>query len=185
MKQILRLIGLLVSAILVSCNQSSFGTSVTPTATPILYKAVYLSAGLGELSAVDLAAHPEVIQTQTFDDFKSHAVSRIALLVDKNAVQLVDNQWLNSPPQKYYPLVIVGYNDPLYCFRDTLGVGSIQGPYVDWSQETLEPGFCVWMIRVQTSKETSAFFKGYNQKLDLQAILDVTNPLLEEKQEIR
>jgi hypothetical protein len=185
MKRLLLFASLFGILMLTGCYRSSSATTVGPETTPILPKAVYLSAGPGGLTAGDLAAHPEVILTSSFVKFKSHSASKIALLVDKNAVDLVDNQWLNSPPQKFYPLVIVGYNDPLYCFRDTLKVGMIEGPYVDWSKETLVPGFCVWMIRVQTSTETSAFFKGYNQKPLLQDILDVTNPLLDEKQEIQ
>jgi hypothetical protein len=184
-KRLLLLFGLLSILVLAGCNQSPSEPPARPTFTPLQAKAVYLSSGPGELTAGDLTAHPEVIRVMTFDQFKSHAASRIALLVDKNAVHLVDNQWLNSPPQKYYPLVIVGYNDPLYCFRDTFSVGSISGPFVDWNNEILEPGYCVWMIRVQTGTETSAFFRGYNQKPDLQDILDITNPLLEETQEIQ
>jgi hypothetical protein len=186
MKRLILLIPLLTFFLLDSCVQLSSGTPVEPTETPSFYRAVYLTHDLGELTVDDRKAHPEVIISPTFDDFKSHAVSKIALWVDKNAVKMIDKNWLNLPPQKYFPLVIVGYNDPLYCFRDTLSVGNIEGPYVDWSKENLEPGFCVWMILKENSSEgKSAIFRSYHQTPTIQDILNVTNPLLEEKQQIQ
>jgi len=186
MKRYFLLITLLTFLLLNSCVQLSSGTPVKPTEPPSLYKAVYLTHNLEALTVDDISAHPEVIISPTFDDFKSHAVSRIALWVDKNAVNMIDKNWLNLPPQKYYPLVIVGYNDPLYCFRDTLSIGQIEGPYVDWSKEEIEPGFCVWMILKEISNEgISSIFRGYHQTPTVQDILDVTNPLLDEKQDIQ
>jgi hypothetical protein len=126
-----------------------------------------------------------VIVTLNFDDFKSRAGSKIALWIDKNAVDIVDIAWLNQAPQKYYPLVLVGYNAALYCFRDTLHVGRIEGPYVDWSKEKLEPGFCAWLILVEKGNQESRIMRDYDQTPTVQDILDVTNPLLEEKQDIK
>ncbi len=185
MKRSLLLITILIAILLNSCAQLPFGTSSEPTIAQNLYKAVYLAGELGELSAEELKTHPEVVVTKTFDEFKSHAGSKIALWVDKNAVNKVNNEWLNQPPQKYYPLVLVGYNDPLYCFRDTLSVGRIEGPYVDWSKEVLEPGFCVWMILEENESGESSIFRGYNQPPSVPDILDVTNQLLEEDQDIQ
>jgi hypothetical protein len=185
MKRLLLLTTILIGSLLNSCDQLPFGTPVEPTVSQNLYKAVYLTDELGELSAEDFKAHPEVIVTKTFYEFKSHAGSKIALWVDKNAVSKIDSNWLNQPPQKYYPLVLVGYNDPLYCFRDTLSVGRIEGPYVDWSKQVLEPGFCVWMILEESESGESSIFRGYKQTPTIQDILDVTNQLLEEKQDIQ
>jgi hypothetical protein len=185
MKRLLLLITILIGILLNSCDQLPFGTPVEPTVPQNLYKAVYLTDEHGELSAEELKVHPEVIVTKTFDVFKSHAGSKIALWVDKNAVNKINNNWLNQPPQKYYPLVLVGYNDPIYCFRDTLSVGRIEGPYVDWSKEVLEPGFCVWMILVESESEESSIFRGYKLSPTIQSILDVTNQLLEEDQDIQ
>jgi hypothetical protein len=185
MKRLILLVTILIGILLNSCDQLHIGTPVEPKVTQNLYKAVYLTDEFGELSAEDFKAHPEVIVTKTFDEFKSHAGSKIALWLDKNAVNTVDIKWLNQPPQKYYPLVLVGYNNPLYCFRDTLHVGRIEGPYVDWSKEVLEPGFCVWMILVESESRESSIFRGYNQSPTIQDILDVTNQLLEYDQDIQ
>ncbi len=185
MKRLFSIVILFTGFLLDSCSQLSFGTPKQPAVTKFSYQAVYLTNGPGELSAADIQSHPEVIATLTFDDFKSYAGSRIALWVDKNAVNMIDKEWLNLPPQKYYPLVLIGYNDPLYCFRDVLSVGRIQGPYVDWSKENLEPGFCVWMILVENASRESSRFRGYNQIPAVQDVLDITNPLLEEKQDIQ
>jgi hypothetical protein len=183
MKRYLLLIPFIAGILLNSCDQLTFGKSIEPTGPQ--YKAVYLTDGLEELSAEDLKAHPEVVVTKTFEAFKSHAGSRIALWIDKNAVNKIDKKWLNQPPQKYYPLVLVGYNNPLYCFRDTLHVGRIEGPYADWSKEVLEPGFCVWMILEEREFGESSIFQGYKQSPTVQDILEVTNPLLEEDQDIQ
>jgi hypothetical protein len=185
MKRLLLLTPILIAILLNSCAQLHFGTPVEPTVAQNLYKAVYLTDEHGELSAEELNAHPEVIVTRTFDEFKSHAGSKIALWVDKSAVNKINQNWLNQPPQKYYPLVLVGYNAPLYCFRDTLSVGRIEGPYVDWSKEVLEPGFCVWMILEESESGESSIFQGYKQPPTVQDILDVTNQLLEENQDIQ
>ena len=169
-------------------NSCSLVPSITPveSATPKnSSKAVYLTTENGVLSAQDLNAHPQVIVATTFSDFKSQAGSRIALWVDKSAVDLVKAGWLNQPPQKYYPLVLVGYNNALYSFRDTLSVGRIQGPYVDWSKEVLEPGFSVWMILSESQNSESTLMRRYQQSPTVQDILDVTNPLLNEEQDIQ
>jgi hypothetical protein len=185
MKQTLRLATLLTSLLLNSCSPLPSKTPAASTPHPNNYQAVYLTGGNGVLSAQDLNAHPQVIVATTFSDFKSQAGSRIALWVDKSAVDLVKAGWLNQPPQKYYPLVLVGYNNALYSFRDTLSVGRIQGPYVDWSKEVLEPGFSVWMILSESQNSESTLMRGYQQSPTVQDILDVTNPLLNEDQEIQ
>ena len=143
------------------------------------FQAVYLVKHPGQLSLEDLQLHPEVAVTSDFDDFKQHAQTKVALWIDKNAIELLDQQWLREAPQKYYPLALVGYNEPLYAFREALPVAQIEGPAMDWSTMTLEPGFSVWMIRDETGSSLSAFMNGYNQMRSVQGILDITNALLE------
>ena len=159
-------------------------TAQTEPSTPTVsfpLRAVYLVQHPGQLSLDDLQAHPEVAVTSSFDEFKQHAQMKVALWIDKNAIELLEQQWLHETPQKYYPLALVGYNEPLYAFRDALPVAQIEGPAMDWSTITLEPGFSVWMIRDDTGSSLSAFMRGYNQKPSVQGILDITNGLLERK----
>jgi len=175
----------LIITLLVSCSRLMSESQNDFANTSNSYKAVYLASGEGTLLENDLQAHPEIIRVATFEEFKEQAGDRIVLWVDKDAIPLVDMDWLNAPPQKYYPLAVIGYNNAVYCFRDTLSVGLIQGPYVDWSKETVEPGFCVWMIRTERSDGLSAFMNGYQQTPNVQDILNATNPLLEEPQDIQ
>jgi hypothetical protein len=85
----------------------------TPTA-PI--RVAYLVEQEGELSHDELNKHPEILVTSSFVVFQQAARNRIALWIDKNAVKLVDSQWLDALPQSSYPIILVGYNDTLLSF---------------------------------------------------------------------
>jgi hypothetical protein len=143
------------------------------------FKAIYLVQGQGELSTEELKAHPDVLVTGWFDFLKEYAADPVAFWIDKNAVELVDNEWLNQPPQKYYPVVLVGYNDWLYSFRDQLDLFGIHGPYVDWSKETLEPGFSVGMYtKDEPNGEHSAISQSHLEVATVENLLAITNELL-------
>jgi hypothetical protein len=150
----------------------------TNLSEPNFISAIYLVQDQGQLATSDLQLHPEVMVTNSFDEFKRHSQAKVALWIDKNAVSLVNMDWLHQAPQKNYPLVLVGYNDALYSFRETLLGFPISGPAIDWSTVTLEPGFSVWMIREETSSSISTYMKGYAQPLTVDAILTITNTLL-------
>lgn len=143
-----------------------------------IISAIYLVQGQGQLAASDLRLHPQVMVTNSFDEFKRHSQAKVTLWIDKNAVPLVNMDWLHQAPQKYYPLALVGYNDSLYSFRETLAGFPIMGPAIDWSTATLEPGFSVWMIREETSSLLSTYIMGYAQSSTVDAILTITNALL-------
>jgi len=154
-----------------------------PTPTTIPLRAVYLIQGQAELSSRDLQAHPEIVVVQTFDEFKQYAHQKVALWIDKSATPFLpqQQQWINEAPQVYYPIVLVGYSDTLYSFRDLLGICCFLGPAFDESTEKLGPGFSV-IQEEETSDPTPpavTFLEGYNQILTAQAILEVTNALLE------
>ena len=68
--------------------------------------------------------------------------------------------WMQAP-EKLNPLVVVGYKQALYAFRDTLGIGigaPINGPSVDWSTVRLEPGFSVWALQPHTAVGANSAF---------------------------
>ena len=98
-----------VAVLLVACTHG---------AAPL--RAVYLVQGQGQLDPAELAAHPEVAVVHTWADFQRLAQTKVALWIDKDAVDLVDRQWLNEAPQRSYPLAIVGYSSALYAFREAL-----------------------------------------------------------------
>ena len=171
---------ILIILLLVGCTPIAISAEKpgTDQPGPNRLSAIYLVQNQGQLTAGDLRLHPEVLVTSSFDEFKRHSQVKIALWIDRNAVALVNMDWLHQAPQKYYPLVLVGYNDALYSFHETLAGFPLMGPAKDWSTATLEPGFSVWMIRKETSSSLSTYMMGYAQPPTVAAILAVTNALL-------
>ena len=152
-------------------------TATPPGSSEATYKAIYLTQENGQLSKEDLQAHPEVVVTNSFNEFKKLTENKTALWIDISAVGLVDKEWFNQKPQRFYPIVLIGYGDALCSFRDTLGgFGIIEGPYVDCSSPP--PGFSVWMLEEEKSSGVSAYMQGYEQVPTVKDILEKTNPLL-------
>jgi len=137
-------------------------------------KAVYLVQGEGQLTQDDLKSHPEVLITNSFDDFKKFARSKVSLWIDINAVELVDAEWFREKPQRFYPVVLVGIGDELCSFMVTLWIVDLEGPG-GYECNPLPPGFS---INIQLT-DTGGNWHGYKQTPTVQGILDITNPLLE------
>jgi hypothetical protein len=165
---------------LTSCSLQATGKSASSL------KAVYFVRGQGELSSDDLQAHPEIVVVQTFDDFKKYASQKIALWVDKNATPFNAEQekWINEAPQAYYPIVLVGTSDTLHAFKNLLGLCCFMGPAGDYPGYDA-PGFSVlqWEATNAPDERAVILLQGYDQKPTVQAILDITNALLEGKLE--
>lgn len=144
-------------------------------------KAVYLTYSEGELSSRDLKAHPEVIVVRTFNDFKFHGSQTMALWIDKSATPLNAEQekWINESPQAGNPIVLVGYSDTLYSFRDLLKLCCFMGPATAGKSE---PGFSIIQREAGSAPNASAvFLHGYPEKPTVNSILRITNALLEGK----
>ncbi len=161
-----------------SCSLQATGSNA------VLLKAVYLVHGQGELSSEDLQAHPEIVVVQTFDEFKKYTHQKIALWVDRSATPFTpeEEQWINETPQAYYPIVLIGTSDTLHAFRDLLRICCFLGGPGDYPGADA-PGFSV-IQKEETSDPTTpsvSFIQGYNQKPTVQAILEITNALLEGK----
>jgi len=145
-------------------------------------KAVYFVHKEGELSSEDLQAHPEVVVVQTFDEFKKYARQKIALWIDKSATPFNSEQekWINEAPQTFYPIVLVGTSDTLHAFRDLLRLNGFIGPAIYPGMDA--PGFSVIQWEAKDNLGFHALIEnGYNQKPTVQAILEITNALLEGK----
>jgi hypothetical protein len=127
-------------------------TGCQPESQPTDRLAVYLTVGSGELTPEDLQAHSEVKVVGSFPEMQAAAAEPVALLIDRNAVDQVDIAWLQEAPQKYYPVVVMGYGDFLYAFREILPIYGIEGPVVDWSTVTVEPGFCAARLHQQDNE---------------------------------
>lgn len=145
-------------------------------------KAVYLVLqNSGMLSQDELKQRTEVAVVNSFDELKKYIDEKVPILIDKDAINMIENGWLQKEPQKKYPIVLVGYNDSLYSFREKMPAFGIKGPQIDWTKTSLEPGFSVWMLREENASSKSAFMRGYKVKPTVELILNVTNALLENK----
>jgi len=152
------------------------GTELNQSTVEI--KAVYLMPVTGgQITKEDLAAYPEILPVTDFETLASHTNKHFAIWIDKDAVDLLPEGWLNQEPQKFYPIIVVGYSNALYSMREKLHLPII-GPKVDWSKQTLEPGFSVWMIDSYSENEISSIMKGYTEKIDVSRILEISNELL-------
>jgi hypothetical protein len=165
---------------IVGCN---FNTSTTETASTA-FKAVYFYQKEAQLSLEDLQAHPEVVTVQTFNEFKQYAHHKLALWIDQSATPFDSEQekWINEEPQIYYPIVLIGTSDTLYAFKELLRLCCFMGPagvYLGYDA----PGFSViqWEATNEPDYHAVTFLQGYNQKPTIQAILEITNALLEGK----
>jgi hypothetical protein len=166
------LFGLLTLGFLSAC--------VAPTTTSPL-RAVYLVQGQGELLPTDLAQHPEILVTNNLETFKQTARHRIALWIDKNSTDLVNEAggWINYAPQGFYPIIMVGYNDPLIAFGYSLRLCCFTGtPFPDYSDA--QPGFSVYERDSRVlSPPFSITVQGFRQTPTVDVILKISNDLLD------
>lgn len=167
------LVVILTFLALVGCTFNSKGT----------IKAIYLvpQSG-GQLTDKDLKRHSDIAVINTFDELKETFSENTSIWIDKDAIDLLDQSWLHEEPQNYATLVVIGYNDALYSFREALSGFGIEGPSVNWSQEDLEPGFSIWILREKTDTSQSSFMEGYDIVPTVEQILSSTNALLENEE---
>ena len=167
--------------ILLSLAGCSFNTS-PQAATAASFKAVYYFQKEAQLSSEDLRAHPEVAAVQTFEEFKKYARHKIAFWIDKSATPFDSEQekWINEAPQTYYPIVLVGTSDTLHAFKGLLRLCCFMGPAGDYPDYDA-PGFSViqWKANNEPDNKAVILLQGYNQEPTVQAILEITNALLE------
>ena len=166
--------------IFLSISGCSLNTDTQETTSAPL-KAVYFIQKEAQLSSEDLDARPEVVVVQTFDEFKQYASQKIALWIDKSATPFDSEQekWINDAPQAYYPIVLVGTSDTLHAFRDLLRLDGFMGP-AQYPGYDPAPGFSVIQWEAKDNLGFHALIlNGYNQKPTVQALLEITNALLE------
>jgi hypothetical protein len=145
-------------------------------------KAVYFFQKEAQLSIKDLQAHPEVAVVQTFDELKRYANQKLAHWIDKSATPLNpdEEEWINEAPQTFYPIVLVGTSDTLHAFKGLLRLCCFMGPAGDYPGDNV-PGFSILQWKATNGPDHHAviLLQGYNQEPTVQAILDITNALLE------
>ncbi len=146
----------------------------TPQST---YRAVYLVREGGQLAEADLDKHAEILVTNDFEVFKQAARNKIVLWVDKNATQLVASDWITTEPQAYYPIIVIGYNDPLRSFKYSLLTDCFLGPInPDFSDS--EPGFSVFE-KQRDNSTACGITQGFKLIPTIDDILKVSNALLD------
>jgi hypothetical protein len=150
-------------------------TADSPCPAPIV--AAYLASPDPLIEPEALSQCPEVCRVRTLEELQIVAADPVAIWIDIGSADLVDTEWLQQPPQRYYPLVLVGYGTALYAFRDFLGL-SIGGPAVEWGEEPPTPGFSVWMIEEETGDSQRAILRGYEETIEVGRILELSRDLL-------
>ncbi len=146
-------------------------------------KAIYYVKGSPLLSTEDLRAHPEIKIVTTFEELTQQVSEKTSVWIDSSVTPFTaeQQQWINAAPQAYVPIVLVGFHDTLYSFRDVLGVCCFEGPAILTPPEPT--GFSI--IQKQSSVDPTVpvvlFLEGYNQTPTAQTILTLTNALLEGK----
>ncbi len=133
----------------------------------------------GEIDPADLQQHPELAVVHTFADLKAVAAEKAAIWIDKNVTDQVEHAWLSEQSRFAKTIVVVGYHDSLYAFREALDAFGIKGPYVDWSQKSVSPGFSVWKLKTYTATQRSAWLRGYEESSTVERIVAATAPLQE------
>ena len=145
-------------------------------------KVIYLAPkDGGQLTTDDINKYPEVIRVSDFNKFKKLVSKNTAIWIDKDAVDLLDLNWVQKEAESKIPIVLIGYNNALYSFREKLSGFGIVGPNVDWSQENLESGFSIWMLKSETNSSTFSFMEGYDLSPSVKQILSITNNLISDK----
>jgi len=144
-------------------------------------QAIYLAPQNGGLiTNTELKNYPQILKVTDMKTLNSYTSTYIIpIWIDKDAIDLLPQGWVNEYPQKFYPIIVVGYSNALYAMREKLNL-PIHGPDVDWSKVTLEPGFSVWMIKSLSEDSISSTMKGYQEEINVSHILEVSNELFKE-----
>lgn len=95
-------------------------------------KAIYLvPKDGGQLTKEDLSKYPEVTCVSDLKEMKKLVSKNTAIWVDKDTIDLLDLDWIQKEAESEMPIVLIGYNDALYSFREILSCYDIEGPYID------------------------------------------------------
>ena len=99
--------------------------------------------------------------------------------VDKASAGTADMDWLRTRYfERHDPIVLVGYGNSLYAFREVLEISGIRGPYVDWKAHPPALGFSTVMLLEATDQGRKAFMQSSAGQPTAGAILEVTDRLL-------
>jgi len=145
-------------------------------------RAAYLVLEEGQLPPAELDKHPEILVTDSFEEFKKAARHRIGLWIDKNATKLVEEGWLDRMPQASYPMVMIGFNEPWIAFGNGLQMCCFTG-YIMTDEEyaATESGFSV--VERESGEPGAALImiQGFKQQPTVDDILKISNDLLDGK----
>jgi hypothetical protein len=150
---------------------------------PISIRAAYLSQPEDQqLPQAELDKHPEILVTHDLAEVKKTARHRVGLWIDKNAIKLVETGWLDKMPQASYPIVLVGYNDPLVAFGYQLQLCCFLGHVLtDEQYAATEGGFSVIERQSGESGAALIMIQGFQQQPTVEELLKISNDLLDGK----
>lgn len=165
---------------MIACFIFSFVTACSLPSSTAPIRVAYLVQAGGQFTKAELSQYSEIFVTGDFDEFRQAARQRVALWIDKNATQLVEEGWLDTMPQALYPIVLIGYNSALLSFRDTLNTCCFLGPpSPDYSDA--EPGFSVIMRESGELGAPITLLQGFKQTPTIDYILSLSIDLLDGK----
>ncbi len=158
------------------------GESEGPTTTQSTVQptAVYFAPTEGgSLSGDDLAAHPQVVVVHDQEGLTSAAPIPVALWIDKQAIPLVDLDWVGTRATEGWPVAVIGTPNEIYAFADLVPF-IISLPYgaEPTPEQKAEPGFAVWMFTSSSGNGYSATQHGYPGTPSVDKVLNATDPLL-------
>lgn len=144
-------------------------------------KAIYLTPKSGgKIVYSELTKYPEVaiVKSASTLKLKRFLFPNAAIWVDKDAISLIGSDWFVTQSEKHIPIVVIGYNNPTYSFTKAIPGLGIHPPNIDWSQQSLEPGFSVWRLKEGNDATATAFMKGYKSVPTANEVLKITNLIL-------
>lgn len=165
---------------LIFCLALGLIVACVPSSSTAPIRVAYLVQEGGQFTQTELSQYPEILVTSDFQKFKQTARHRVALWIDKNATQLIEEGWLDTMPQASYPIVLIGYNNCLLSFGITLKLCCFGGPIApDFSDA--EPGFSVIMRDSGELGAPTTILQGFKQTPTVDYILKLSIDLLDAK----
>lgn len=163
---------------LILCLTLGLITSCDPSPSSAPIRVAYLVQEGGQFTKAELSQYPEILVTSDFQEFKQAARQRVALWIDKNATELIEEGWLDTMPQASYPIVLIGYNNTLLSFGYKLQLCCFGGPPApDFSEA--EPGFSVIMRDSGELGAPDTMLQGFKQTPTIDYVLKLSIDLLD------
>ena len=139
---------------------------------------VYLAPRSGGIiSKRILSKYPEITGVNDYKTFENEISKRIVVIwIDKNAIDLLPKKWIYGTPQKYYPIILLGFGNKTEIV-DKLGISIFGIPYIAFKNRN-ENGFSVWLLTNVDKGAISSIWGGYPGRININHLLSVSANLM-------